>query len=135
LNFDLFDRENVFTECHDTHFISNDFDQHSLISSHPLELPVGSKDGNRQSYFEILIHSGGYYDQVQIGLVFLNQADIKMGLSTSSNLLNTMKNNNVIPGYEPFSIGYHGDDGKMYHNLSNNVCLESLIQRAKRDSE
>ena len=46
-----------------------------------------------------------------------------------------MKNNSVIPGYEPLSIGYHGDDGKVYHNLSTNVCLETLIHRAKRDSE
>jgi hypothetical protein len=56
-------------------------------------------------------------------------------MTTSSDLLNTMKNNSVIPGYEPLSIGYHGDDGKLYHNLSVNVCLETLIQRAKQDSE
>lgn len=33
------------------------------------------------------------------------------------------------------SIGYHGDDGRLYHNLSTNVCLETLIQKAKMDSE
>jgi len=62
LNFDLFDKDSVFTECQDTHFICNDFEQHSLISSHPLQLPINSKDELRQSHFEIKIHSGGYYD-------------------------------------------------------------------------
>lgn len=64
LNFDIFDRESVFTECMDTHFITNDFDQHSLISSSPLVIPASSLDDLKQSYFEIKIHSGGYYDQI-----------------------------------------------------------------------
>jgi hypothetical protein len=57
------------------------------------------------------------------------------GKSSSSNLLNSLKNTGVIPGYEPLSIGYHGDDGKLFFNLSRNVCLEQLIQRAKEDSQ
>ena len=124
LNLDLYDVDSIFTECNNTHFISNDFDQHSFISKHPLEF-------RSQSYFEIKINSGGYYDQVQVGLVFLLENDIRLGLNSSSELLNTFKNNSIIPGYEPLSIGYHGDDGKMYYNLSSNVCLETLIARAK----
>jgi len=58
-----------------------------------------------------------------------------MKYNSSSDLLNSMKNNSVIPGFEPMSIGYHGDDGKLFHNLSSNVCLETLIQKAKHDSE
>jgi|TARA_B110000285_G_C14837195_1_gene473646 hypothetical protein len=50
-------------------------------------------------------------------------------------VLNTAKNKGIIPGYEPLSIGYHGDNGNIFHNLSKNVCLEQLIQRAKQDSE
>jgi len=50
-----------------------------------------------------------------------------MKFNSSSELLNTLKNNSAIPGFEPMSIGYHGDDGKIYHNLSSNVCLETLI--------
>jgi hypothetical protein len=46
-----------------------------------------------------------------------------------------MKNKSMIPGYEPLSIGYHGDDGHLYHNVSQNVCLENLIKRAKLDCE
>jgi hypothetical protein len=45
------------------------------------------------------------------------------------------KNNGIIPGYEPLSIGYHGDNGNIYQNLSKNVCLEGLIQKAQADSE
>lgn len=72
---------------------------------------------------------------MQLGLIFLLEDDIRLGLNSSSDLLNTLKNNSVIPGYEPLSIGYHGDDGRMYYNLSSNVCLETLIHRAKEDSE
>lgn len=134
INLDIFDKDTIFTECNDTHFISNDFEQHSIISSSPLELSHDPEDP-KQSYFEIKVHCGGYYDQVQIGLIFINQSDLELGLSSSSDMLNTLKNNGIIPGYEPLSIGFHGDDGKLYHNLSTNVCLETLIQRAKQDSE
>ena len=41
IKLDLYDRENVFTECVETHFISNDFEQHSLISSQPLQTLEG----------------------------------------------------------------------------------------------
>ena len=128
LNLELYDTESIFTECNNTHFISNDFEQHSFISKYPLEF-------RSQSYFEIKIHSGGYYDQFQVGLVFLLENDIRLGLNSSSELLNTFKNSAIIPGYEPLSIGYHGDDGKLYYNLSSNVCLETLINRARQDSE
>ena len=63
------------------------------------------------------------------------EKDIFTGRNSSSNVLNSMVNNSMIPGYEPLSIGYHGDDGKVYHNLSQNVCLETLILRASQDSE
>ena len=62
LNLDIFDRDSVFTEVNDTHFITNDFEQHSLISSSPLILPASSLDDEKQSYFEVKIHSGGFYD-------------------------------------------------------------------------
>ena len=84
----------------------------------------------KQSYFEVKIHSGGFYDQIQIGLLFMVEKDIYTGRNSSSNLLNSLINNSMIPGYEPLSIGYHGDDGQLFHNLSQNVCIETLIFRA-----
>ena len=33
------------------------------------------------------------------------------------------------------SVGYHGDDGHLYYNISRNVCLDELIQMAQVDSE
>ena len=46
LNFDLYDKNAVFVEGQDssqpstlTHYLTNDFEQHSLICSSPLEIP------------------------------------------------------------------------------------------------
>lgn len=64
------------------------------------------------------IHSAGFSDQVQIGVLFMHTTDVLNGLATSSDLSNSVNNLNMIPGYEPLSIGYHGDDGKIYGNLS-----------------
>lgn len=41
----------------------------------------------------------------------------------------------MIPGYEPLSIGYHGDDGKLYMNTSKNLCIDHLIRRARQDPD
>jgi len=67
-----------------------------------------------------------------MGLIFLDANDIdpKTGSST---ILNSFKNEGVIPGYEPFSIGYHGDDGRIYNNLSKSIGLEGLIKLAQKD--
>ena len=41
----------------------------------------------------------------------------------------------MIPGYEPMSIGYHGDDGCIYNNISQDLGIENLIKKAQIDSE
>lgn len=64
----------------------------------------------------------------------VNQLDVQQGFNSSS-ILNSAKNNQIIPGYEPLSVGYHGDNGCIYQNLSKNACLENLILRAQQDSE
>jgi hypothetical protein len=50
-------------------------------------------------------------------------------------LLNSFKNEGVIPGYEPRSIGFHGDDGKVYYNSSRNISVDELIRQAQTDPE
>jgi hypothetical protein len=74
INFDRFDHLSVFKE-HDTHYVCNDFEQHSLASSSALEPQslnheINAKNADdfirnyAQSYFEIKVHSGGFYDQI-----------------------------------------------------------------------
>lgn len=52
-------------------------------------------------YFEVQIILGGYYDQIAIGV----SCDQDFPL-------------NEFAGYQPNSIGYHGDDGRCYVNSS-----------------
>jgi hypothetical protein len=54
------------------------------------------------AYYEVEIISGGFYDQIAIGL-------------TSNDNFPT----DVFVGYIPESIGYHGDDGKCFLNGNN----------------
>lgn len=65
----------------------------------------------------------------------MNERDVLNGLSTSSDLSNTLNNLSMIVGYEPLSIGYHGDDGCIYNNLSQDVSIDHLIKRAQTDAE
>jgi len=57
LNFDLYDKSAVFVEGQDgsqpsckAHFLTNDFDQHSLICSSPLEIP--DRLGTARAYID-----------------------------------------------------------------------------------
>ena len=148
LNFDIFDREALRQES-ETHFINIDQSDtvHSLLSSAPLETvvmdegrfrslsPRGLFENQRQSYVELAIHSAGFADQVQIGVLFLHDRDVLNGLATSSDLSNSVNNLNMIPGYEPLTIGYHGDDGRIYGNLSQDLCIDHLIKKAQQDPE
>jgi hypothetical protein len=43
----------------------------------------------------------------------VSHLDIQQGFNSSS-ILNSAKNNQIIPGYEPLSVGYHGDNGCIY---------------------
>lgn len=117
---------------------------HALICSSPLEVvdtmqlkcanlrnPKEVFDCYRQSYFEIKIHSGGFYDQIQIGLLFMHEKDVLNGFASSSDVIQALKNLSMIPGYEPLSIGYHGDDGHIYNNLCQDISIENLIRRAQ----
>jgi hypothetical protein len=69
IDLDIYD-QNVFTEHNATHFLTNDFEQHSVLSSTPLSIgikvnpsdPSEYMQNYTQSYFEIKIHCGGFYD-------------------------------------------------------------------------
>ena len=41
----------------------------------------------------------------------------------------------MIPGYEPLTIGYHGDDGKLYSNLCQDISIEHLLTKAMTEPE
>jgi len=148
LNFDIFDRQAIVVEG-DTHFINNECDSvHALICSSPLEVvdQVQLKCANlknskevfdcyRQSYFEVKVHSSGFYDQVQVGLLFMHEKDVLNGFGSSSDVIQALKNLSMIPGYEPLSVGYHGDDGHIYNNLCQDISIENLIRRAQADCD
>lgn len=148
LNFDIYDSQAVAVEG-ETHFINSESDSvHALICSSPLEVVDEMQlkcanlknakdvfDCYRQSYFEIKIHSSGFFDQVQIGLLFMHEKDVLNGFGSSSDVIQALKNLTMIPGYEPLSIGYHGDDGHIYNNLCQDISIENLIRRAQVDCD
>jgi len=65
----------------------------------------------------------------------MHEKDVMNDLSSSAEFVNSLNNLTMIPGYEPLSIGYHGDDGKIYNNLSQDLSIEHLIKKAQNNAE